>query len=360
MELDLYVVKNGEKLRCGYTTGSCAAAASKAAVYMLENQERVDYIEIDTPAGIDLKLKVHDKKIGDNYAEAAIEKDAGDDPDVTDGMKIYARVTRRSPDDGEIRIDGGQGIGRVTARSVFGEIGEAAINKVPKKMIQKEIKSLSNVGYDVLIFAPEGEERGRQTYNENIGIVGGISIVGTKGIVYPMSEDALIKTIQMEIDVIAKEEGTGKILLVPGNYGETMAEELELDLPQVKISNYLGETLSYLYSKGFRDISLIGHIGKFSKLSIGIFNTHSKIADSRLEAFIYYLAMMQAPYELLKKVEKTLTAEEALNICIDNGYSGIVKRMEEGAEARIRRYLKDQDMLVDVKIYSMERGFVRC
>lgn len=356
--MDLYVVKDGEKLRCGYTTGSCAAGAAKAAVYMLENQGKLKLVEIETPAEIDLKLEVHDSKINSTYAEAAIVKDAGDDPDVTHGMKIYARVTRR-PDD-KINIDGGQGIGRVTAKSAFGKIGEAAINKVPREMIRKEIRSISEKGYDVLIFAPEGEEIGKKTYNKNIGILGGISIVGTKGIVYPMSDDALIKTIHMEIDVIAKEYGKDKILLVPGNYGEGMYEDLGLNIPMVKVSNYLGETLAYLYNQGFRDISLMGHIGKFAKLSIGIFNTHSKIADARLEAFIYYLAMMKAPYELLEKIEGSLTAEEALNISIDNGYGGIVRRMEEGSVKRIKKYLKDEDIKIDVKMYSMERGFDIC
>lgn len=356
--MDLYVVKDGEKLRCGYTTGSCAAAASKASVYMLENNKKIDFIEIDTPAGIVLKLEVNDQVIGDNFASCSIIKDGGDDPDVTDGMKIFSKVTKRS--DEEIVIDAGEGIGRVTERSAFGKLGEAAINEVPRKMIKKEVMNVATSGYDVVIYAPMGAEIGKKTYNKNIGIEGGISIIGTKGIVYPMSEDALIKTIYMEMDNIKKNEGLSEILLVPGNYGENVAKKIGLEIPRVKTSNYIGDGLAYAYREGFESITLLGHIGKLAKLSIGIFNTHNKIADSRLESFIYYLALMKAPYNVLEEVNETLTAEDALEVCIKHGYASIVKHMEEGAEYRIRRYLKDDDVNIKVRIYSMKRGLDIC
>lgn len=356
--MDLYVVKDGEKLRCGYTTGSCAAAASKASIYMLENQEIIDFIEIDTPAGIRLKLEVNDQEFSDTTATCSIIKDGGDDPDVTDGMKIFSKVIKR--EDSEILIDGGIGIGRVTERSAFGNLGDAAINKVPLQMIEREIRSISENGYDVLIYAPMGVEIGKKTYNKNIGIDGGISIIGTKGIVYPMSEDALIKTIYMEMDNIKKNEGLSEILLVPGNYGENVAREEKIDIPMVKTSNYIGDSLSYAYREGFLKITVLGHIGKLAKLSIGIFNTHNKIADSRLEAFVYYLAIMKAPYNVIEEVMKTLTAEDALEVCIKYKYASIVSEMEKGAEYRIKRYLKDDNIDIQVRIYSMKRGLDIC
>lgn len=358
MNLDLYVVKDGKNLRCGYTTGSCAAGAAKAAALMLETRKVIDYIEIDTPAGIRLKLKVNDQIIQEDRASCSIIKDAGDDPDATDGIKIFAEVSRSKYSN--IDIDAGFGIGRITSQSLFGEVGEAAINKVPKQMIKKELREISDSGYNVIISAPLGREIGKKTFNKNIGIEGGISIIGTKGIVYPMSEEALLKTIYMEVDGIAKNWGKDNILLVPGNYGENLAESIDIDIPKVKVSNFIGDSLLYVYNKGFKTIMLLGHIGKFSKLAIGVFNTHSKVCDARMEAFIYYLALMGASMEFIQRIDACLTAEEALNICCDEGFGNIVHQMENGAEKRIKKYLKDEDIDIKVKIYSMERGLNIC
>ncbi|MDR7855768.1 cobalt-precorrin-5B (C(1))-methyltransferase CbiD [Tissierella sp.] len=358
MTLDLYVIKEGKSLRCGYTTGSCAAAATKAAAIMLETGGIIKYVEIDTPADVRLKLEVTNPFIEDNIAICSIVKDAGDDPDNTDGIEIFAEVRKR--EDGKINIDGGTGIGRIKRKGLFGKVGEAAINPIPREMIQKELKEVSNSGYDVLIFSPHGEIIGKKTFNENIGIEGGISIIGTKGIVYPMSEEALIKTIYMEVDMAEETYGKDHIVLVPGNYGEKISESMGIHKPMVKVSNFFGDSLLYVYHKGFKSITLIGHIGKFAKLSIGVFNTHSKVCDGRMEAFIYYLSLMGAPMELLNRVNNSITAEEGLNICIEAGYGHVKKHMEKGAEDRIRKYLKDESYNIKVIIYSMERGVSIC
>lgn len=352
--LDLYVIKEGKRLRCGYTTGSCAAAAAKAAAIMLETDQLVQFVEIDTPANIRLRLEVFNPQIDKDRATCAIIKDAGDDPDNTDGMEIYAEVRKRQ--DAKVHIDGGIGIGRIVRKGLFGAIGQAAINPVPLQMIEKEVREVSSSGYDITIFAPQGEIIAKKTFNANIGIEGGISIIGTKGIVYPMSEEALIKTIYMEVDMIGEKYGLDHIILVPGNYGEKISDSLGLSEGRVKISNYIGDSILYIYNKGFKSMTLVGHIGKFSKLSIGVFNTHSKVCDGRMEAFIYYLALMGAPRELLDRVNNAVTAEEGLNICIEAGYGQVVKYMEGGAEEKIRKYLKDENYPVKVVIYSMERG----
>ena len=354
MTLEMYVIKEGKRLRCGYTTGSCAAGAAKAAAIMLETGQKISYVEIYTPAGVRLKLEINNQKIEKEVASCSIIKDGGDDPDVTDGMEIFAEVRKRK--DNKIIIDGGKGVGRIRRKGLFGKVGQAAINPVPMKMIEKEVSEVSSKGYDISIYAPRGEEIGKKTFNENIGIEGGISIIGTKGIVYPMSEDALIKTIYMEVDMIEETYGTDNIVLVPGNYGEKISDSLGLSEGRVKISNYIGDSILYIYNKGFKSITLVGHVGKFSKLSIGVFNTHSKVCDGRMEAFIYYLALNGAPRELLDKVNNAITAEEGLNICIEAGYGEIVKSIERGAEEKIRKYLKDESYPVKVIIYSMERG----
>lgn len=358
MTLDLYVIKEGKSLRCGYTTGSCATAAAKAAAVMLETGEIINYIEIDTPANIKLKLEVHNPIINEDYVTCSIVKDAGDDPDNTDGIAIYAKVSKRS--DGKVLIDGGIGIGRITRKGLFGQVGQAAINPVPRETIKKEVLEVSTEGYDILIYAPEGVPIGKKTFNSYIGIEGGISIIGTKGIVYPMSEEALLKTIYMEVDMLFDEYGDEHIVLVPGNYGEKVSESLGINKPRTKISNFIGDSLLYIYNKGFKSITLIGHIGKFSKLSIGVFNTHSKVCDGRMEAFIYYLSFMGAPLELLEEVNNCITAEEGINVCIGAGFGEVVKHMEKGAEMRIKKYLKDENYSVKVIIYSMERGVEFC
>ena len=358
MSLDLFVIKDGKSLRCGYTTGSCATAAAKSAAFMLESGEKINYVEIDTPANVILKVEVYNAIITREYASCSIVKDAGDDPDNTDGIEIFARVSKRN--DEKIVIDGGEGIGRITRKGLFGEVGEAAINPVPRQMIEREVRQINKCGYDILIYAPQGEIIGKKTFNSYIGIEGGISIIGTKGIVYPMSEEALLKTIYMEVDMLEQKYGNDHIVLVPGNYGEKISQSLGIKEPIVKVSNFLGDSLLYVYNKGYKSITLIGHIGKFAKLSIGVFNTHSKVCDCRMEAFIYYLSLMGAPMNLLEKVNNAITAEEGLNICIEEGYGQVLKQMEKGAEDRIRRYLKDDGYSIKVIIYSMERGVEIC
>lgn len=350
---DVYVIKDGKRLRCGYTTGSCAAAAAKAAAKMLLTGNTIDCIDIDTPAGIKLSLEVCKPYIGKEHASCCVVKDAGDDPDVTDKLEIYARVSMRT--DGTINIDGGEGIGTITRRGFWGEVGQAAINPVPRRMIKEALAGISSKGFDVLIYAPKGAETAKRTFNGNIGIVGGISIIGTSGIVEPMSEDALKKTIYLEIDAAA-DAGEDELVLFPGNYGESVVKGLKLKAGGIKISNFLGDALAYINEKGFKSATLVGHIGKLSKLSIGAFNTHNKICDVRIEAFVYYLALAGAPLQLLEGVNCCKTSEEAVKLVIENGYEGIFTAMIKGCEDRIQRYLKQSVLDVKVIMYSMDYG----
>lgn len=350
----LFVIKNGKSLRCGYTTGSCAAGAAKAAAIMLINKKIIDRVKIDTPKGIKLSLEVENQKIAEDSASCSIIKDAGDDPDATDGMSIFAEVSKRN--DKKIIIDGGTGIGRITKKGLFGEIGEAAINPVPRKMIENELLKVSDCGFDVIISAPLGEKIAKKTFNENIGIIGGISILGTSGIVEPMSDEALLKTIYLEIDCVYNSCEDKSIVFYPGNLGESVAKKLNIKGGRVKISNFIGDSVLYAYNKGFKKITLIGHIGKLSKLSIGAFNTHSHICDVRMEAFIYYLALNAAPVEVLKKVKEVVTTEEALKIVYENGQEKIIQDMKCGCVERLKRYIKDESFDISVIMYSMEMG----
>lgn len=350
---ELYVIKAGKQLRCGYTTGSCAAAAAKAAALMLHTGSIPEFVDLDTPAGVALRLKVEHPVLEPGYASCGIIKDAGDDPDVTDGLEIAAQVSKRQ--DGEIVIDGGEGVGRITRAGFWGQVGAAAINPVPRQMIQQEVASIAGHGWNILISAPGGEQIAQKTFNPQLGIEGGISIIGTTGIVEPMSDDALKKTIYLTIDAI-HENGAREILLLLGNYGERMLKELPLQVSQVKVSNFIGDAVLYCYHKGFKKITLLGHIGKLCKLAIGVFNTHSKICDARMEAFVYYLALEGAPQHLLQQVNACKTSEEVVQLIQENGCDQIFTAMRQGCETRIRRYVKDEEFQVDVILYSMEYG----
>ncbi len=355
MKLEKYSIVGGKKLRCGYTTGSCAQAATKAAAIMLNSGEELSIVEIDTPSGIRLKLEVEDIVIKEDNVSCAIRKDAGDDPDVTDGILIYSKVTRRM--DSDVSVDGGVGIGRIQRKGLFGEIGEAAINPVPKALILKELE-IQGGGLHAEIYVPNGEEIAKKTFNAGIGITGGISIIGTSGIVMPMSDEALIKSIYMELDAIADDGTDFKLMVVPGNHAINTANKNGIDFRSIKVSNFIGDAMSYAYELGFRDFLILGHVGKLSKLALGIFNTHNRAADTRMESFVYYMAKSGMDLELIYRIDESLTAEEAANYLIDNGYEHIISKMEEGTASRVRKYLKDEDLNVEVKMYTMERGLL--
>ncbi len=361
-KLEKYVVKDGKKLRYGYTTGSCAAAASKAAVLLLNGELDRDYITISVPKGFEIEidiesieLKSSENSAGKNdFAIVSVIKDAGDDPDVTNEIEIFAKASRRS--DGEIHIKGGVGVGKITIEGFWGKVGDSAINPVPRKMIESEIRKVSDSGYDIEIFVPSGEEIAKRTFNQNIGIIGGISIIGTSGIVEPMSEDALKKCIYMEIDNIVN-AGKSEIILYPGNYGEKMAAELFPNKIGVKISNYIGESLLYCQYKGIEKIKLVGHIGKFSKLSLGAFNTHSKVCDMRIEAFVYYLALRN-DMETMRCIMDFKTSEEVVEYLKSISKEYIFEDMKNGCTERIKKYLKDEDYDIEVVLYSMKYGVI--
>ena len=317
--MEQYVYKNHKKLRYGYTTGSCAAAASKAAAAMLLSGKEISYVELHTPKGIDLRLEVLDISREDNAVSCAIQKDGGDDPDVTNGILIYAKVSREPADEAQIIIDGGIGVGRVTKPGLEQPVGAAAINKVPRQMIRENLEAVCEQYHyhgklSVVISIPAGVELVAKTFNPRLGIVGGISVLGTSGIVEPMSEQALIDTIRVEMrQKLAN--GMEYLLVVPGNYGIDFLDQyghgLQLE-DAVKCSNFVGEALDAAVEFGAKGVLLVGHIGKFVKLAGGIMNTHSHNADARMELLTVHAALLGAPVELLQKMMECVTTDDAL------------------------------------------------
>ncbi|ADC46738.1 cobalamin biosynthesis protein CbiD [Methanobrevibacter ruminantium M1] len=309
---------NQQLLRCGYTTGTCAAAASKAATTMLFEKERVDSVSITTPNQTSLNIDVLNPQLTDKKACCCIQKDSGDDPDITNGILVSAEVSLTESKG--INIDGGKGVGRVTKPGLDQPVGNAAINSVPRKMIEDSLNELArhydyDGGFNVIISVPEGEEIGKKTFNPELGIVGGISILGTTGIVEPMSAKALADSIKVEISVIAAESNES-ILIFLGNFGKKFTEE-ELKLstsPGIMCSNFIDVALDSSVEYGFKNILLIGHIGKFVKLGIGLFNTHSHNGDGRIEALLSCALEAGADLETLKAINACVTTNAVLDI----------------------------------------------
>lgn len=357
--MEEYVYIDGKKYKRGYTTGSCATGAAKAATYMILTKETLETVNIDTPKGIPLNLNVENVDINNVFAQCSIQKDGGDDIDATHKMHIYAKA--ELIDSNEIIIDGGIGIGRVTKKGLGIEIGKAAINKTPISMIQSEVRKVigDSKGVKITIFAPEGETIAKKTFNPRLGIVGGISIIGTTGIVEPMSDEGWKKSLSIELEM-KKAQGMDKIILVPGNHGEMFIKEsLGIDSKYiVRTSNFIGYMLKEAQRIGFKKILMAGHLGKYVKIAGGIFNTHSKVADARNEILIANLALMNAPFELINKVNECLTTEEFIEILEDDKYKKykeIYNILSEKCKKRIDIYMNDDEIDIEVMIFSMEK-----
>lgn len=313
---DLYVYVNNKKLRRGHTTGTCAAAAAKAATAALLSGEPVTSVEILTPKGILLDLPVEDLVFDGSHAICAVRKDGGDDIDATNGILVYSEVSKIGSG---IDIDGGLGVGRVTRKGLDQPVGNAAINRVPRSMIKEAVEDVcSNMGYvggiSVKVTIPEGERIAEKTFNPRLGIVGGISVLGTSGIVEPMSETALIDTIVTEMNMRAA-EGNGTLLVVPGNYGKDFTEGIpgiDADFA-VKCSNFIGDMLDNAVRIG-TDVVLVGNLGKLVKLAGGIMNTHSRNADSRMEILAADAAMAGADIETVREIMGCISTDDALDV----------------------------------------------
>lgn len=311
------------ELKKGYTTGTCAALAARAAVKMIFEQRIIDSESVLTPNGKRIEAKILNARFTENSALCAVRKYSGDDPDVTNGILIFVNATINTGKN--INIDGGKGVGRITKPGLQQDIGQAAINNTPKKMILENVGELFkeygyNGGADIIISVPEGEETAKKTYNPRLGIVGGISILGTSGIVEPMSKQAIIDTIRSELSV-KKAEGNNYVMIAPGNYGiDFIREEFNSDLDKaVKCSNFVGEALDLSREMKFDGVLLIGHIGKFVKLAGGIMNTHSKNADGRMEILAANTALVTDNIELVKNIMKCATTDEALKLIKSEG-----------------------------------------
>ena len=359
--MEEFVVKEGKRLRLGYTTGSCAAAAAKAAAWMLLTGREKTAVTLHTPKGMDLSLSVQDIRREEGAVSCAIVKDGGDDPDITAGALIYARVSRIPERD--VEIDGGFGVGRVTKPGLDQKPGQAAINSVPRKMIRENLLEVAAAldytgGFRVEISVPLGEELAKKTFNPRLGIVGGISILGTTGIVEPMSEQALLDTIRVELR--QKRTQSDFVLLTPGNYGsDFIRDSLGIDPRNaVQVSNFIGDALDMCKELDFRGAVLIGHIGKLVKLGGGMMNTHSKYGDCRTEILSAMAGAEGVEAAVISRMLDCVSCDECLHLLEPTGkreavLNRLLKRIHFHLRSRAGEHFQ-----IECAMFSKEYGLL--
>ena len=360
--MDRYVTVDGKQMRLGYTTGSCAAAASKAAAYMLLTGRALETVKLLTPKGIPLELKLHEVAFDKAKAVCAVEKDGGDDPDVTTGALIYAEVTYA--DAPGVDIDGGVGVGRVTKPGLDQPVGNAAINSTPRRMIRENVEEVCRLmdyhgGLKVVISAPAGVELAKKTFNPRLGIQGGISILGTTGIVEPMSESALIETIRVELRQ-RRAEGAEYALLTPGNYGaDFLKDSLHADWKKaVLTSNFIGDSLDACREFGFRGALLVGHVGKLVKISGNMLNTHSKWGDCRVELLAAHAGAAGMGSKDIAAVLDCVSCDEALRIIREAGFwDETLERVTDKVAFNLR-HRAGEEMEVGAMLFSNVYGLL--
>lgn len=334
---------NSTELKYGFTTGTCAQAAAKGASLMLLTRKLIEEIEVETPAGKKLVLRLIGQKIGKNFASCGVRKDSGDDPDVTNGAVIYAEV-RFSVKKG-VTVFGGEGVGRVIKPGLAVAVGESAINPVPRKMIIKEVSRYwpRERGLAVVIGVPGGEELAKQTFNPRLGIVGGLSIIGTTGIVVPRSTEAYQASLALQLRML-KAAGGEKAALVLGYVGERAAKAaFKFDSDSIiKIGDHVGFMLKECVREKIKEVFLIGHIGKLVKIAAGQWDTHSQYGDNRLQTIARFAAICGAKKKVIEELKEQTTAEATLDILRGNGLAGVFEKIAEQIVATINEFLAGQ------------------
>ncbi|MDM8245742.1 cobalt-precorrin-5B (C(1))-methyltransferase CbiD [Collinsella tanakaei] len=368
MALDLYRISAGRRLRCGFTTGTCAALAAQAATCLLLDGRAPATAAVVTPAGVRVESEVLDARSGEGWARCAIRKDGGDDVDATDGALIYAQVEVAR--EAGVAIQGGAGVGRVTKPGLDQPVGEAAINSVPRKMIAEAVYDVCRErgcegGISVTISVPEGERIAARTFNPKLGIEGGISILGTSGIVEPRSLAALRESIELEIRQHAA-LGCRGLVIVPGNYGlDYLAAHLDVGkAPVVACSNFMGAALDMATASGFERILVVGHIGKMIKVAGGIMDTHSRVADCRAEVMCAHAAMAGVGGKVAREIMGAATTDAMLDIVeragvLDEVLDSLAGALETHLHDRVARAVPaDTPVECDVAaiVFSQVRG----
>ncbi len=312
-----------KKLRTGFTTGTCATAASKAAMLSLINQKQVKFVEVDLPNKKRLNIKINTCEFKKNYAKCSVIKDAGDDPDVTHGAEIFTNLYLTN-NINQIQIDGGTGIGKVTKPGLGLELGKAAINPVPKKMIIENLIGVSrgilnNNGIKIIISVNNGNKLALKTDNPRLGIVGGISILGTSGIVIPYSTASFAASIRQNLDVsIAM--GNNTIVLSTGGRSESFIRKI-IKLPDhcfIQMGDFAGYTMQQCAKKEIKKSYIVGFIGKFSKIASGIKQTHIRGSNVDIDFLSRLARKCNANENIISSIKNANTARHVQEIVMYN------------------------------------------
>ena len=333
MTIDEFNKKNGHTQRYGFTTGTTATAAAIGAAYMYLNDKR-DMVDVELPAGITLTIPLEFVKEEKNLFTCGVKKNAGDDPDVTDGILISTKLEFIKKENGlEFNFFAGEGVGVFTKDGLALPKGEAAINPVPRQMMIDNLSViLKEHGFsgivNITVTVENGADIAKKTFNERLGIIGGISILGTSGLVLPMSKTALLETIEADIKFRLKNSKERRVYLAPGNIGAKFLENnFNINSTTVAIiSNFIGESIDYAISNDAREIVLCGDLGKLIKLSGGIMNTHSNDSDSRLELLVAAVIKLcikekkELPIQIISNLFEQKTTTGAVNIIKENNF----------------------------------------
>ena len=333
MTIDEFNIKNGHTQRYGFTTGTTATAAAIGAAYMYLNDKR-DIVDVELPAGITLTIPLEFVKKEKNLFTCGVKKNAGDDPDVTDGILISTKLEFIKKENGlEFNFFAGEGVGVFTKDGLALPKGEAAINPVPRQMMIDNLSViLKEHGFsgivNITVTVENGADIAKKTFNERLGIIGGISILGTSGLVLPMSKTALLQTIEADIKFRLKNSKERRVYLAPGNIGAKFLENnFNINSTTVAIiSNFIGESIDYAISNDAIEIVLCGDLGKLIKLSGGIMNTHSNDSDSRLELLVAAVIKLcikekkELPIQIISNLFEQKTTTGAVNIIKENNF----------------------------------------
>ncbi len=344
-------------LRVGLTTGTCAALAARGAARLLLAGELPREVSLRLPDGSTASAVPSLCRMEDGAALCGIIKEAGDDPDITDGIEVRVRLLR-SPEG--MVIEGGEGVGRVTRPGLDQPVGEAAINRVPREMIRQVLleemdRAGESCGLVARVEIPGGEALAQKTFNPRLGIVGGLSVLGTTGLVLPMSEEALIRSIEVALRQL-REEGLQEVILTPGHYGERFLAEREIHCGTVLCSNFVGEALDACAQLGFSRVLLVGHLGKLVKLAAGIMNTHSRVADGRMEILGVYAALCGVGAPGISKILACATTQEALGLLEAFGVlPQVMARIGEAIKGRLESRLPET-LRAGAVLFSNDRG----
>ena len=338
-----HYIRSGQKmLRCGYTTGTCAALAASGAARLLLMGETAETLSVPTPKGWTVEVSPEGLALTENGAVCSVQKDGGDDADVTHGMLVTAEV-RLTGAPGVV-IEGGEGVGRVTRPGLDQPVGAAAINRVPRQMIAQAVENVCREagykgGVEVIVSIPGGARRAERTFNPLLGIEGGLSVLGTSGIVEPMSEQAIVDTIAVEVRQAA--QSGRRLILTPGNYGADFLAAHGLDglgVPVVRCSNFIGDALDMAAAEGFQEVILAGHIGKLVKLAGGIMNTQSRQADCRCELFCAHGAVAGASRDLCARLLSAATTDACIQLLEEeNLRQPVLASLTAAAQRQVQR-----------------------